>query len=368
MELSGVTVATLGRPSCLPIERIADEIARRGGALTRRLTQADGVVVGYGARVRLATLETTLDAIQRRGQWCLSERGLLRALGLVGGTESDDSRRMGQDELLRHAGLARGALRLLVLFDVIDGDAESFAFRDLVAARQVRRLIEGGVGLGEIIDAVVVSRQRRPGDPILAHLRLSLSSDGELVRIFGSHIAESDGQFRLPLDDAGNPSLDALFEQGAAAEGLCRWREAEAIYRRILAIAPRDGIAAFNLGNALREQGRPGDAASCFERAVAHDPGLVEAWFNLAHLREGEGRPAAARHCLERALEANRRFADAMYNLARLWLHAGEPALAMPLYERYLTLDPASTWARTARLALRLCRINRSAAAMPPQG
>lgn len=358
MDFAGATVAVIGRLGSVPRWRVAGELARRGGTLTQRPAKAQGLVIGYGASSRFPRLVTVLAAAQRGGLWCCSERQFLRLLGLAEAAPPG-LRPLDAQGLARHSGLDPDAVRLLALFDIIDDRSGAFAFRDLVAARQVRRLCDGGAALADVIGAILATRRADSRDDLLARARLTWLADGELARAIGGYLAELNGQLRLPLDDAGNPSLDTLYERAALAEEDGRWAEAEAVYRRIIAIAPRDSVARFNLAAVLSAQQRSAEAERCLEHAVALDPGFAEAWYNLAHAAEARGDAAAARGALERALDADGRFADALYNLARLWLAAGEPDRAAPLYERYLLLDSRSSWAGRARQALHLCRMAR---------
>lgn len=364
MDLAGGTIAVIGRLGAAPRWRVAGELARRGGKLSYRLVQAQGLVVGWGACARLSALHAALGEAERRGLWCVSEGRLLRTLGLAE-PPAPLVQPLSAADLARHSGLDPAVIRLLALFDLVDEQEGVHAFRDLVVGRQVQRLMAEGAALADIIGAALMTRRRGQEGNLLAHARLALLEDGVLVRAVGDYVAELDGQLRLPLDDGGNPGIDLLYEAAAAAEEEERWREAAALYRRLMAITPRDAVAPFNLANALAAEGDAAAAERCLERAVALDPAFAEAWYNLAHLREGSGDAAGARHCLERAVAADPRFPDALYNLARLCLAAGEPLLAAPLYERYLALDRVSPWAERAMRSLRLCRLLQGAAGEP---
>jgi tetratricopeptide (TPR) repeat protein len=359
MDLSGVTVATVGRLRLLPRWRVAAELTRRGGALTNRLGKAQGLVIGYGAASRLEMVSAALGEAARRGLWQASEQRLRRALGLVEKAPAGP-RTIDADSLARQSGLAADAVRLLELFDILGGDDSGFDFQDLVAARQARRLLSGGASLSAVICAVLTARERCVDNP-LVRSQFHLSADGALALSVGGYLAELDGQMRLPLGDPGNPSLDLLYDEASRAEEEARWPDAEAIYRRIIGIAPRDAVAHFNLGNVLSARGDAERALQALARAVALDPPFAEAWYNLAHLHERRDDAQQARQCLERAVAADGRFADAIYNLARLYLAAEEAELAAPLFERYLALDASSAWAERARQGLQLCRMLRQA-------
>ena len=71
-------------------------------------------------------------------------------------------------------------------------------------------------------------------------------------------------------------------------------------YRLALATRPEDATAAFNMGVALEDLGREGDALAAYENAVALDPQNADAHYNAANLCERLGRPAdALRHLKE---------------------------------------------------------------------
>lgn len=74
---------------------------------------------------------------------------------------------------------------------------------------------------------------------------------------------------------------------------------AEEHYRRALELGPEDGVAAYNLGVALQDQGRERDAVEAYRRAVEAEPGLADAWYNLAGLQQRLGERAAALRSLQ---------------------------------------------------------------------
>jgi tetratricopeptide (TPR) repeat protein len=244
---------------------------------------------------------------------------------------------------------------LLALFDLLEEQTERFGFNDLVVSREIGRLRREGAALAEIIAAGL--RVQREGGERLSRVRLVRLPEGELALRVGAYVAETSGQLRLPLADAGNPSLDQLFSAAETAEEDGDAAGAERLYRRILTLAPRDPTVRFNLANVLRAGSRREEARRLLREAARLDAGFAEAWYNLAHLAEEDRDPAAATAFLERALDADANYADAIYNLARLWLRSGRPERAMPLYERYLALDPHSVWSRRAKRSLFLCRI-----------
>jgi tetratricopeptide (TPR) repeat protein len=358
MDLAGAAVGVVGRFDRVPRTRLSNEIERRGGKITRRLALASGLVIGHGAYLRLddGPLPETLRLARERGCWCLSEHGFLRRLGLLQ-PAAPVHRTLSLGELARRSSCAEETLALLALFDIIEDHDSRFEFRDLVIARNVQRLLDAGVLLSRIIAAALVVQRRAAEPRILACGRLVRLSDDDLAFQLGQNFADGSGQLHLPLDRGGHLTAAQLFALAEEAEDEERWADAESLYRRVLAVDPRDAVSTFNLSNTVREQGRLGEAERLLRKAVTLDPGFAEAWYNLAHLAESDGGRAAAQSYLQRAIAIDGSYADAIYNLARLRLLDGAPAAAAALYERYLALDRSSRYAERARRALSLCRL-----------
>jgi tetratricopeptide (TPR) repeat protein len=360
IDFAGQTVTILGRLAALPNRVAAVEIDRRGGIVRRALArQTTLVAIGRHAAPQLSDgrLQAKLARADQRGARCLSENALLRALDLLP-PAPPIAAAARLEELTEKAGLEPELVRLLVLFDVIQPDADGvLGFRDLIAAREVGRLLADGLGLAAIIQGTAAAGGRRvaPVDHPLARLKLVCDDSGQLARRIGDRLAELDGQLRLPLMNPGNPSVDEVFEDAEDAEQAGDLATAEALYRRCVGLDRSDPIAPFNLANVLREQGHGGEAKSYLQLALAIDPKFADAWYNLALLLDAEGRKDLARAYLERASAADPDYADPLYNLAQLHFEAGELAAAGRLWQRYLVLDPDSEWSRLARHGLALC-------------
>jgi tetratricopeptide (TPR) repeat protein len=315
------------------------------------------VVVGRGALRQLADgrLADKLTQADALGARCLSENQFLRALGLLP-PAPPEAGALALDELPARTGLSPEVVDLLVLFDVVQPRDRQCSFRELVAAREVARLLADGLPLSEILESA--GRLAQPGgaDHPLTRLKLISDEAGRLARRIGDHIAELDGQLRLPLANPGNPSADELFEAAEEAEQAGDLVGAASLYRRCVDLDRTDPIALFNLANVVRELGRPGEAKLILQRALDLDPMFADAWYNLAAILKAEGQNQAARQCLERAVAADPDYGDPLYNLAQLHFEAGDLQQAGELWRRYLRIDPDSEWSRKARQGLRLCR------------
>jgi tetratricopeptide (TPR) repeat protein len=360
IDFAGQTVTIVGRLAALPNRSAAVEIGRRGGVARRALgRQTTLVAIGRQAAPQLADgrLQAKLAWADWRTAPCLSENALLRALDLLPPAPRVTAA-AHLEELTEKASLEPELVRLLVLFDVIQPDADgALGFRDLIAAREVGRLLVDGIGLAAIIQGTAGAGGMRgdPDDHPLARLKLVCDDSGQLARRIGDRLAEIDGQLRLPFSNPGNPSVDEVFEDAEDAEQAGDMATAEALYRRCIGLDRTDPIAPFNLANVLRERGRGREAKSYLQLALAIDPKFADAWYNLALLVDREGRKDLARAYLERASAADPEYADPLYNLAQLHFEAGELSAAGRLWQRYLILDPDSEWSRLARHGLALC-------------
>ena len=359
IDLAGKTVSVIGRFARVSNAAVAQEIERRGGVVRRGLAQRTALVaLGRRSLAQLADgrLHAKLARAEQIGAECLSENALLRMLDLLPPL-APGAGAIRLDELPARTGLDPAVVRLLVLYDVVQPCEGECRFRDLIAAREVARLLGEGLALPEILrSAERLGRAGEDDDHPLVRVKLVCDSSGRLARRIGEGFAELDGQLRLPLPYADNPSVDEVFDAAEEAEQAGDLATAATLYRRCVSMDQRDPIAPFNLANVLREQGQRGQARLFFELALAIDPAFADAWHNLALLKEAAGDRHGARVCLERAIAADPDYADPIYNLARLQYELGCFAEASRMWQRYLALDPDSEWSRRARSGLHLCQ------------
>ena len=354
VDLAGKVAALVGRLASMSHRLAAAEIERLGGSARRGLARgADVAIVGHGAHaiLRSGRLPRMLAEADARGVVCLSENAFLVAVGLRSPPEGAP-RTIPLDILGRRAGLDDSSVRILALFDVIEPVEGLCGFHDLAAAKEVARLCAEGIALAEVVAGAVALG---PGT-LLSDVKLARSPSGAVVMRIGDSYADLDGQLRLPMPDAGNPSADELFEAAEIAEDEGDWVAAERHYRRALDLDGGDQSAAFNLANALRATDRDAEARLYLRRALAIDPEFAEAWYNLAGLLDAAADRAGAKESLDKALAIDSDYADAHYNLGQLHFEDGAYDLALACWERYLALDPQSEWSEKARRAVALCR------------
>jgi protein O-GlcNAc transferase len=95
-------------------------------------------------------------------------------------------------------------------------------------------------------------------------------------------------------------AADTHFNLGNALKAQGKLPEAEASYRRALDIRPNDAKVYNNLGNAIRLMARLQEAAECYEKAIAQTPNDVTLLDNLGGTYKQMG-------LVEKAAEAYRR-------------------------------------------------------------
>jgi len=274
-----------------------------------------------------------------------------------------------------------------------------FSFQDLVSVKAAKELVDRGFGVSEIRKTLERVRAQLPHvDRPLDRIRVAFDGDG-LVVVDEGNAYEATGQkvFDFSLGDLArhaevSPMPSAAGASAAApvaakaggagarasaggvakpagssraqtayewfAEGMRvqldpgRASEAEACYRKALALDAGLAAAHTNLGHLAYVRGDLAVARAAFETALALDPEQPEARFNLANLILESGDLELAVAELRRVLQTAPDFADAHYNLAVALGRLGGRAQARAHLERYIGLesgDPTTSWAPEAR-------------------
>jgi tetratricopeptide (TPR) repeat protein len=281
--------------------------------------------------------------------WVFAERDVVRLLALT-------PRRADQ---LRRLGLLHPVER-----------PDPYSFRDLVALRVARTLLDQGLTVRQIRRALEALRRLAPdASAPFAELRVTVR-DGEIFIERDSCLLEPSGQIVMQFseqglaEDARASALRGLvrpltrpggeaerwFELASQWDGdPSQWDRAVDAYRRVTSLAPSHAAAWNNLGLLQHRMGRYEDARRHYEVALAADPALAEAAYNLGSLHDDLGVVSQAVAWYRLALEIRPDYADAHFNLASALERAGETAAARRHWLRYLELDPDSRWAEIAR-------------------
>ena len=115
------------------------------------------------------------------------------------------------------------------------------------------------------------------------------------------------------------PPIRNAFEaigQAIKLQGEGALPEAEALYRRILAVQPEHGDALSFLGVLLMSRGELAEAAELMDRSLKHHPGDGTYWVNRGALYQQQKQPPAAEACVRRAIQLDPACAGHMVNLA----------------------------------------------------
>src|SRR3954453_6332931 len=296
--------------------RLAGLVAKAGGHLMRRPSSwVNLMAVGHGTALAaladgppVALPQAVLPTAR-----LVSELGLKRLLG-VAGPLPEEHRALSATDLARSARLDLEVAPRLSLYDVREPVDGCYGYRDLLAAREVARLLRSGVGLDAIVEAAAILRSagRRLSEP-----RLLEAPWGEIVQEVAGRLGRLNGQFTLPLDEHCL-SVDEVFQRAEQSEVEGDLPTAERWYRGAMRMDRKDPVLPFNLGNVLDGQGRSGEASVAYREAIVRDPAFAEGWLNLAVVSENAGRIAEALTYYDRSVEARPDYADAVFALARL--------------------------------------------------
>ena len=120
-----------------------------------------------------------------------------------------------------------------------------------------------------------------------------------------------------------------------------RLEQAQALYRRVLEINPRQFDALHLLGVIERQRGAPARAAELIEEALRIDPQQARAHCNLGAALQDLGRVDAALASYEAALRLDPGYALAWDNRGNTLRRLGRLAEALGSYERALGINPA---------------------------
>jgi tetratricopeptide (TPR) repeat protein len=119
-----------------------------------------------------------------------------------------------------------------------------------------------------------------------------------------------------------------------------RLRQAEQLYRQILASNPRDAAALHLLGVVAHQEGRDAAAIELISEAIRIDGTQPDYHCNLGGAYRHAGRIGEAQVCYERALDLDPALGAAHYNLGLLLQRTGDWSEARRHYEQSARLQP----------------------------
>ena len=238
-----------------------------------------------------------------------------------------------------------------------------FSFSDLVALETIKRLSAHRVPAGKIRRAILALESELGGVKTpLSSLRVSTNGKQVVVQSPAAPARPYEpltGQFVLDFETAdlakkvhalSSRSAEEWFELGmecdSSAESLAQAAEA---YQRAVEASPEWVEARINLGTALYQLNRMGDALVQFAKAVELDPRNALAEFNLGCVFEQVGDPGQAIEHLHRAIDLDPTLADAHLNLALAYEKRGHVESSFRHLSLYLRYEPNGAWAEFAR-------------------
>jgi protein O-GlcNAc transferase len=134
--------------------------------------------------------------------------------------------------------------------------------------------------------------------------------------------------------------LKDAFETGLAAYGTGRWTDAEAAFRRVLALAPEHPDALHLLGVTLHFQRKSEEGIALIERAIARVPGNPAYHNNLGNALDDIGARADAEAAYRRATQVRPDYPIAWQALGTLALRDHRPRDAIGHFQNALGAKP----------------------------
>jgi len=142
------------------------------------------------------------------------------------------------------------------------------------------------------------------------------------------------------------------------------YRNAITLWRDTVDKRPNNSRAWNNLGLALAEAGRLGEAGNAFETAIRLTPRYADPYVNLGHVKSATGHHEEAVPLLAEAARLAPDDARAHYNYGTVLFATGRAAEAVPEFEAAARLDPSLIEARN-NLGAALYSAGRPADAIP---
>ena len=207
--------------------------------------------------------------------------------------------------------------------------------------------IAAGAGVSALVDAVSTRRMRE----------LAAYAGVAAVAIVGSHLL-SDSRNGIVAEEWAFTGSSLITERNLP--------EAEAAYRRALALDPESGLAWDGLGLAQYNAGRLRNARQSFMNAIARDSDNGRAIFHLALVDERDKRSAEAISGYRKALELSPDDAEVARHLATALGMAGQSAEARTIMQRVVELTPmdGEAWLDLCLLSLDSGDVDRAAIAL----
>lgn len=231
-----------------------------------------------------------------------------------------------------------------------------FSFRDVVLLRTAQALRAAKVAPRTILRSLRQLRRSLPAELPLTGLRVTAVGNTVAVHDGDLQWEPESGQLLIDFDVVparGSVSMfahgtraacmpetaDTHFRRAQRLEGEGRAEEAEAAYRRALALDAGHVDACLNLGALLCDLGRSAEAVGVYAEGLRRSPDVGSLHFNLAVALEDLGEREAALESYQHCLALEPRSADAHFNAARLHDQLGQMQQAVRHFNAYRRLQ-----------------------------
>ncbi len=279
----------------------------------------------------------------------------------------------GRAEVARLFALSEGRLRYwddseFLSPSVTHEGRRYYSFQDLISIRAAKGLLDEGIPLQRVrrsVDAlrVALPRVARP----LTQMRVLADGAALVVQDAEGRYEPHSGQTVLdfsvgtlseqvvrtlrpdPAPRAGETAYGCYLEGCRLDEDESTVAEAEACYRRAIALDPGLATAYTNLGNLVYRRGAYDEARDLGQRALRVDANQPEAHYNLGYLHLDDENYVEAERAFSRAIALDGEFADAHFNHALALEQLERHDEARVSWESYLAIESSGTWADIAR-------------------
>src|SRR5436305_8819670 len=238
------------------------------------------------------------------------------------------SDRFSRDEVQRILGLSPKQLdywdRLELVSARKDQGNRFYDFRDLIALRTVKQLIETGVPANRLRRALAARREKLSQvQTPLTELRVLSDGKDVIVEREGARLEPLTGQFVMNFETRKLDEEVQVISERSADEWFAlaldyeadranhkTWAEAINAYENAFRCDPQRTDALINCGTLYYEQGNFEKAAECYRRAIDCDPECGMEHSNFGRGLVELGQREEARHKLHEAVRFGRGYAD----------------------------------------------------------
>jgi predicted O-linked N-acetylglucosamine transferase (SPINDLY family) len=174
----------------------------------------------------------------------------------------------------------------------------------------------------------------------MAQLTIQQAFDLALQHHQAGRLREAEQIYRKILANQPN-NADAMHLLGVLANQMGRPDAAIELIRRTIALHPQFADAHLNLGNALKDNGQVDEAITAYRQAIAIKPDFADAYTNLSVVLKEKGQLDEATAAAKSATSFNPNSPEAHNNLGNALKDVGLVSEAIASYRRAIALRPS---------------------------